>query len=362
MYDLLFLEQRFDIMKKNLNAEIHYAMKANANIKILKNLKRMGSYLDVVSIGEVRRGLDAGFSPQQMIFSGVAKTEKEIKQAIDLKIQQINVESISELQRISRCALEMKKKISIALRINPNVNIKTHPYIATGLLENKFGMSPESLSEAIEVIRKSKYIQLVGVSMHLGSQMHDLSAFEEGLLQLKKIFLELRKDFPQMKVFDVGGGLGIFYEHSSLDKEEKMFKKYAQIISKNTKDMGVTIQIEPGRWIVGHIGVLVSQVQYIKSHQKKNFMILDSGMNHLLRPTLYNAYHEIQPLKLIKKSSIQKYDVVGPICETGDFFAKNRNLPIVQEGDWVAILDCGAYGYSMSNQYNLHELPLEKCF
>lgn len=361
IYDLSFIKKRFLLMQQTLqDFEIYYAMKANSNLEVLRLLNKLGCSLDVVSGGEIKRGLDAGFLPDKIIYSGVGKTKSELELALELNIRQINVESLPELIRIIKIAKQKKTKASIVLRLNPDVDIQTHPYIATGLKENKFGMELSLLPELIKKIEEnSEHLYFKGISLHLGSQMHELTAFNDAILKLKPIFIDLQKRFPDFNVFDVGGGLGIKYEKQEFNYEEDLLKEYFQICSKNLNFKKIQLQTEPGRWIVGHAGVLLAQVQYVKSNMHKDFVIIDSGMNHLMRPSLYQAYHEIWPL--INSEDKIMVDVVGPICESADSIAQNRLIAKVTEDDFLVIADVGAYGFSMANQYNLHEFPKEIC-
>lgn len=361
VYDLDFIAQRFEAMTRALKGvRLFYAMKANSNPGVLSKLKSLGAGADVVSLGEIKRALECGFQPQDIVYSGVGKTKFEISEALKLGIYQINVESLPELERIGTLAREMGKNAQVALRLNPDVDIKTHPYIATGLKDNKFGMELSLIPALTSCLKSySDSISLVGVSLHLGSQMLEFSGYEEALQKLKKVYLDLQKDFPELKKFDFGGGLGIFYDRVDLELEESLLRQYAKITLETLGDLNCELQSEPGRWLVAHCGVLITQVQYIKETSAKTFVIVDAGMNHLIRPSLYEASHRIEPLR--KGTSAMVVDVVGPICESSDFFAKDRSLTTVKEGDFLAVMDSGAYGYSMASVYNLQELPLEVC-
>lgn len=361
VYDLDFIAQRFKAMSQALpNVRLFYALKANPHVQVLKKLKSLGAGADVVSLGEIKRALESGFSAQDIVYSGVGKTRHEITEALKLDINQINVESLPELVRIGEIAKSLGKKASVALRLNPDISIQTHPYIATGLKDNKFGIELSLLPELIDCLKTySQSVVLVGVSLHLGSQMLEFSGYQEALLRLKSAYLGLQKEFPSLQRFDFGGGLGIFYDRVDLETEERLLREYAKVTLETLTDLKCELQSEPGRWLVGHCGVLISQVQYVKQTPFKTFVVIDSGMNHLLRPALYEAKHGILPLR--KSTDSLKVDVVGPICESSDFFAKDLTLGKVQEGDFVAIQDAGAYGFSMASIYNLHELPLEIC-
>ncbi|MFS4459704.1 diaminopimelate decarboxylase [Bdellovibrio sp. HCB2-146] len=361
VYDLQFLEQRYQKMSEALKGvRLFYAMKANSHPQVLQKLKSMGAGADVVSLGEIKRALESGFGPEDIVYSGVGKTRFEIEEALRLGIYQINVESLPELERIGEMAAAKSMKASIALRLNPDIDIKTHPYIATGLKDNKFGMELSLIPALIACLQKYKSsLELVGVSLHLGSQMLEFAGYQEALLRLKNVYRDLQAQFPSLQRFDFGGGLGIFYDRQDLALEESLLQEYAQITLSTLTDLNASLQSEPGRWLMGHCGVLISQVQYIKKTSQKTFAIIDAGMNHLIRPSLYEAHHEIIPL--VKKSGAMVCDIVGPICESSDFFAKDRSITGVAEGDFVAVMDSGAYGYSMASQYNLQDLPLEIC-
>ena len=360
VYDLDILRDRFAQMREKLgDAEIYYAMKANSHPKILKELCALGSGVDVVSGGEIRRAQEAGFKPSQMIYSGVGKTHRELRLAIDMNLGQMNVESIPELLRIAGIAADLDKKANIVFRLNPDVDIETHPYIATGLHNNKFGMAFTDLPELRTILKQyPNQLNFRGVSLHLGSQMHKLSGFRDALKILRPVYQELQKEFPSVDTFDFGGGLGIFYDKQDIAAEESLLASYATIVNEELHGLKAKRQTEPGRWLLAHVGVLITQVQYLKKNVAKNFVIVDTGMHHLLRPTLYGAHHEIWSLAE-KKISTRKFDVVGPICESGDFIGKDCALPELSELDFIVIADVGAYGFAMHSDYNLQEPPQE---
>lgn len=361
IYDLDILRERFQLLREALpNVQIYYAMKANSNPRILKTLQELGAGADVVSGGEIRRASENGFSYEQMIYSGVGKTERELTSAINGNIRQINVESASELRRIGRIAKSLKQKTNVVFRLNPDVSIETHPYIATGLHNNKFGMAFSDLPELQTILREhADDIVFRGVSLHLGSQMHNLAGFRDALKILRPVYESLQNDFPSVDTFDIGGGLGVFYDKQDLAAEESLLREYAGIVHEVLQGLKANLQTEPGRWLVAHSGVLLSQVQYLKKTSKKNFVILDTGMHHLLRPALYQAHHPILPLEKRRGSSTVTYDVVGPICESGDFLAHDRTLSEVREGDFMVIAGAGAYGFAMRSDYNLQDPPDE---
>ncbi len=364
IYDLAIIADRYSKMKSALKGvDLYYAMKANSNIEILKFLQKMGCKIDVVSLGEIERALQAGFAAKDIVFSGVGKTVKEISNAIDLSIHQINVESLAELVRICEIAKSKNKQVAIALRLNPNISIDTHPYIATGLHENKFGIELSVLEEIKKfLLQNRQHLSLKGISLHLGSQMLEFSGLREALQILKKVYLDLKLQYPELHRFDFGGGLGIHYESTDLKKEEFLLAEYAQVIHQELSPLGAELQSEPGRWLVAHAGLLMTEIQYLKPTPYKNFIIVDSGMNHLLRPALYEAYHQIYSTRENSDKPVNSYDVVGPICESADFFGKSRSLHETQAGEFLVIADTGAYGFSMANTYNLQSLPQEIVF
>lgn len=366
-YHLGFVRMRAQQMQSALKGvKLYYAIKANTHPDILNVFKKNGIGVDVVSGGEIEHAVKCGFSYQNLVYSGVGKTRAELELAIKNDIYQINVESIPELNRVAEIAKVLNKKASVVFRINPDISIQSHPYIATGLKDNKFGIDTGQLDEVISTARShSSSLSVKGISLHLGSQMMEFTSLKDSLAKLKPIFLKLRSEFPECHRFDFGGGLGIYYEEQSLHKETSLLQSYADVVFSELDILKKTIpdleiQSEPGRWLVGHCGVLITQVQYVKKTPHKEFVILDSGMNHLIRPSLYEAYHGIQKLNR-KTSELEKsYDVVGPICESADFVGKNRRLPEVNADDFLVIRDCGAYAASMSSDYNLQKRAWER--
>ena len=371
VYDIDDVGMRYAAYEKalgGLNASLHYAMKANTNHGLLQRLARWGAGVDTVSAGEIRKALAAGVAPSKIIFSGVAKTKKEIAFAIDQKIKQINVESPAELARIIAIAREKKTLIDVAFRLNPDVNPQTHPYITTGFRENKFGMDESFLPELMQMLREAKdAVKLRGLTMHIGSLLFDLDVFREAAEKTLAVHHRLVKEGFDLDRFDIGGGLGIRYETGNADEELKMLASYGtmmrEVIAKHFgADSKIEILCEPGRMIVARSGLLVTEVQYVKRAPAKTFAIVDTGMHHLLRPALYQAKHRILALKAPSgpaATASQSYDIVGPICESSDVLAKNIELTDVREGDRLGIADSGAYGFSMASLYNSHELPRE---
>jgi diaminopimelate decarboxylase len=361
IYDLDILRERYRLLSEALpTAQIYYAMKANSNPRVLQTLRELGAGVDVVSGGEIGRAAESGFAPGEMIYSGVGKTVRELGAAIESEIRQLNVESISELSRIASIARELGRKARVVFRLNPDISIETHPYIATGLHNNKFGMALSDLPALKAVLQAEReHLELRGISLHLGSQMHQLGGFREALRILRPVYESLQKEFPTVTTFDIGGGLGIFYETMDIAGEEALLGEYAAIVHEELHGLRMELQTEPGRWLVGHAGVLLSQIQYLKKTSAKNFIILDTGMHHLLRPALYQAVHEILPLFRRTLAPEKLYDVVGPICESGDFLGHDRRMNEVEEGDFLVIADTGAYGYTMRSDYNLQAPPDE---
>lgn len=366
LYDIDDIQMRFRAYTKAFAGlakhTIHYAMKANSHPLILARLASWGAGVDTVSMGEIRKALQAGFSPDKIIFSGVAKTKNEIDFAVSTKIKQINVESPAELSRIIEISRAKKVITQVAFRLNPDVNPKTHPYITTGFRENKFGMDESFLPELIKMLRESKdAVKLRGLTMHIGSLLFDLDVLSEAMEKTLSVHHTLEKEGFALDRFDVGGGLGIRYETSDATDELEMLAKYGERLQATVaKHLPPTTEIlaEPGRLIVARAGLLVTEIQYIKKAPAKTFAIVDTGMHHLLRPALYQAKHRI--LSLHEGIGVKtSFDVVGPICESSDVLAKNVDLPEIKAGDLLAIADVGAYGFAMANTYNSHELPRE---
>ncbi len=358
VYDLDEIATTVDRFKRALGSqsEIHYALKSNAHPAILKLMKQKGVGIDAVSSGEIKAALDAGIPARDIIFSGVGKKISELQLALSKNIKSINVESIGELKRIAKLAREKKKSVAIAIRFNPDVDAKTHPYITTGFRENKFGMDKSFIPEIKRILKRNRLIQLKGMTIHIGSQLTNLSSFQEAIRKTIPYYKAFQAEGFPLEFFNVGGGLGIPYHSEYIPPLED----YGTMIQNELKDLGVKILCEPGRILVGPSGLLLTELQYIKSTPSKNFLIVDAGMHHLLRPALYNAYHNILPITR-REGRVKTYDVVGPICESSDFLGKDRKFKTVKEGDVFAILDVGAYGYSMASLYNAHPLPREIC-
>ncbi len=368
IYDLDDIERRSTALGQALegiNHGVHYAMKANANDTILRRLCSLGAGVDTVSGGEIQLAIEAGIHPEKIILSGVGKTVSEIELALRSRIKQINVESPQELKRIAAIAARLKVTANIVLRMNPDVSPKTHPYITTGFRENKFGLGESFLPELIEIFRASpQELKLCGLSIHIGSLLFDTGVMREAIDKTLKVYRNLQSMNFDLDRFDIGGGLGIHYETADDSKDFALISEYGLMVQDAFKDLKreprFELLIEPGRILVARSGLLVTEVQYVKRTPDKTFVIVDSGMNHLLRPALYGATHRILPLRQLT-SAAETVDVVGPICESSDFFAKNIALPRLQEGDLIGIADTGAYGFSMASRYNQHRLPSEVC-
>jgi len=329
-----------------LNPLICYSVKANSNLSILKSLVAQGAGLDIVSGGELFRALKVKCPAAKIVYASVGKTDKEIEAAITAGILFFNAESLAELKNINRIARNKNKITRVAIRINPDVEAKTHKYISTGKITNKFGIDLESAYKILLLRAKFKNLNICGLHIHIGSQITQGAPFVEAIKKVSHFIQRLKNRGMELEYLNIGGGLGIIYDQESPQTAEI----YAQEIVPLLKATGLKIIMEPGRFIVGNAGILVVKVLYIKQTPKKKFIIVDGGMNDLIRPALYSAYHNIWPLD--KKSKTEKADLVGPICESGDFLAKERLIGKVQEGDYLAVASAGAYGFSMSSNYN----------
>lgn len=331
---------------KEINPLICYSVKANSNLSILKTLVSQGSGLDIVSGGELYRALKVGCPAQKIVYASVGKTDNEITTAIKKGILFFNAESLAELENINRISKKLNKVTRVAIRINPDVEAKTHKYITTGKLTNKFGIDLKSAQKILLLCNKFKNLNICGLHIHIGSQITLSGPFVAAIKKVANFIQYLQNKGITLEYLNIGGGLGIVY-----DKETPQTAQiYANQIVPLLKKTGLKIIMEPGRFIVGNAGILIAKVLYIKNTPKKKFIIVDTGMNDLIRPALYSAYHNILPLE--KNIKTEKADIVGPICESGDFLAKERQLPKVKEGDYLAVMSAGAYGFSMSSNYN----------
>jgi diaminopimelate decarboxylase len=328
---------------------ICYSVKANSNLGVLSTLAAAGAGADIVSGGELYRALRAGIPPKRIIFDGVGKTRDEMRDALKADILMFNVESVSELRALDEVAREMGTRALVALRVNPDVDPQTHPYIATGLKNSKFGIPIDRALEAYDDAARRRGLEVVGVDMHIGSQLTKTSPFADAAARLGALVKMLRERGIAIRLLDVGGGVGIRYR----DEAPPSADDYARALIPLIKELGVTVLLEPGRSIVGNAGVLLTRVLYRKETPDKRFVVVDAAMNDLIRPALYNAYHEVRPIDERRQGNpVETVDVVGPICESGDFLAKDRPLPRSEEGDLLAVMGAGAYTSVMASNYN----------
>ena len=358
VYSTATLTRHFRLFSEALSPLPHlvcFAIKSLSNVAVLKTLGDLGAGMDVVSIGEYLRARAAGVPGERIVFSGVGKTRAEIRTALEGGIRQFNVESEPELLAISAIASGMGVTAPIALRVNPDVDAKTHAKIATGKSENKFGIPIARARAVYAQAARLPGLRVVGVDVHIGSQLTDLSPFEAAFQKVRDLTLALREDGHQITRLDLGGGLGIPYTRSN--EAPPLPTDYGWMIKQTLGDLGCEIEIEPGRLIAGNSGLLVAQVIYVKNGEGRDFLILDAAMNDLARPAMYDAHHDIVPVvEPAPGSPTQRFDVVGPICETGDTFARDRELPLLAAGDLVAFRSAGAYGAVMSSEYNSRPL------
>jgi len=337
----------FDSAFSSVKHLVCFSVKANSNIAVLKTLINQGGGVDIVSGGELFRALMAGADPKKIVYSGVGKRVDEIEFALQTDILMFNIESTQEPKVIDSVAGKLGNRARISFRINPDIDPKTHPYISTGLKKNKFGINIKKSLEEYRHAKRLKHIDIVGVDCHIGSQITDVAPFIDALKRIKELVVELQKEGININYLDLGGGLGITYDEETPPHPNI----YAQAIIKEVSNLNCMLILEPGRVIVGNAGILVTKALYTKKSEDKNFVIVDAGMNDLSRPTLYGSFHGIQPVKLMKRSEFVA-DLVGPICESGDFLAKDRKMPQFERGDLVAIMSAGAYGFTMSSNYN----------
>ena len=339
--------QVFDEAFADVPHLICYAVKANSNIALLGIFARAGGGADIVSGGELYRALKAGIPPAKIVYSGVGKRIDEIEYALREGILMFNVESPQELELIDETAARMGKRAGIALRVNPDVDPETHPHISTGLKENKFGIDVSRSLEAYRRAKRLSSLDIMGVSCHIGSQVTKTSPFVEALERIRRLIVLLREEGIAIRYLDLGGGLGITYDRETPPHPTE----YARALLEASREIDCTFILEPGRVIVGNAGILVTRVLYTKETEDKRFLIVDAGMNDLVRPSLYQAYHEIRPV-VDEDREERVYDVVGPICESGDYLAKGRSLPDQKRGELLAVMSAGAYGFAMASNYN----------
>ncbi len=339
--------QAFDSAFAEIPHIVCFAVKANSNLSILRLFAKEGSGADIVSGGELFRALKAGIEPQKIVFAGIGKTGEEIAEALRSKILMFNVESPLELQKINEVAGKLGLKARVALRVNPDIDPKTHPYISTGLKKSKFGIDIKRALQEYQLASALPHIEIVGIHKHIGSQITEVGPFVAAMEKILDLVARLKESGIEIKYLDAGGGLGIRYG----EEEPPHPRDLGAALLPMIKDLGCTLIFEPGRVIVGNAGVLVTKVLYLKSGETKNFVVVDAGMNDLIRPSLYDAHHEIVPIE--KRDAPQMTaDVVGPICESGDFLAKDRKLDRPEPGDYLAVMSAGAYGFTMSSNYN----------
>lgn len=350
LYSHATLERHFSVFDGAFSGISHitcYSCKANTNIALLRLIAKLGGGADIVSGGELAAALQASVPVEKIVYSGVGKTEEEISYAVRSGIAMINTESEGELRLVEAVGKRLGKRVPVSIRVNPEIDAKTHPYITTGLKKNKFGILWNDARRLYEDIARSEHLTAVGLSSHIGSQITEIPPFVDAVRSLKSMVAELSSAGISLRYMDIGGGLGITYKNELPPQPEE----YARAIKAEIKGMPLTLILEPGRVVVGNSGIFVSKVLYVKETSGKVFYVVDGGMNDLVRPSFYGAYHEIVPVRGEKAKKI-KVDVVGPICESGDFLAKGRKLPRLEPQSLIAVMGAGAYGYSMASNYN----------
>jgi len=362
VYSLATLMRHFKVFDEAFAKTRHivcFSVKANSNLALLRAFAKQGSGFDIVSGGELFRALKVGADPKKIVFSGVGKKRVEIEYALNTGILMFNVESEHELMALNEIAAGIGKRAPISLRVNPDVDPQTHPYISTGMKKAKFGVDIKKSLETYKRAVSLKNVEVVGVDCHIGSQLTSITPFVDALAKVREyldrvLAGEMKREGAQIRYLDLGGGLGINYH----DETPPLPEEYAKAIIQGLEGLDITLILEPGRVIVGNAGILLTEVQYIKETETKKFVIVDGGMNDLIRPALYGSYQAIQP---VVENNAQKIvaDVVGPICESGDFFAKDREIPQPERGDLLAVMSAGAYGFTMASNYNSHPKPPE---
>jgi diaminopimelate decarboxylase len=357
-YDLNVLDQTLMSCKaasEKFAFHVHYALKANFNEQVLKAIEKVGFGADCVSGNEVKKAIEIGFDPGKVVFAGVGKSDREINEALNSNIYCFNVESVQELGVINELASKQSKQARVAIRINPNVDAHTHQYITTGLEENKFGVNQWELPACVEELKRCSNLELIGIHFHVGSQITNLDVFKSLCLKVNELNIWFLERGFDLKVLNVGGGLGVDYHHpdeNAVNDFMSFFEIYDKFLERRT---GQEVHFELGRALVAQCGSLISRILYVKNGLKKNFLVLDAGMTELMRPALYQAYHKIENITADSANSIVSYDVVGPICESTDCFGKEVELPESKRGDLMAIRTAGAYGEVMASGYNLRE-------
>jgi diaminopimelate decarboxylase len=356
VYDFDYIENRYSTLKDAFAGKksmINYAVKANSNLSVIAHLAKLGAGADCVSIGEVNRALTAAVSKYKIIFSGVGKRDDEIREALQKDILMINLESEAEMKRVEMVAKELGKEARISIRVNPNIDPQTHPYISTGLHENKFGVEIDMAKRMYIYANKSEFLNPVGIHFHIGSQLTKLDPIRESAQIVADLVRSLKAIKIDIKFFDVGGGIGVVYD----DEVTIAATDYTQAIFHATKGLDITLLCEPGRYMVANAGAFFTKVLYEKVNDGKRFVIVDGGMNDLIRPSLYNAYHKIEAVGVEGEKT--EADVVGPVCESGDFFGKDVPLPPLEHNDLIVVQSAGAYGFTMASNYNTRAKPAE---
>jgi diaminopimelate decarboxylase len=348
--------QEFDQAMKGRNASLCYALKANSNLAVIKLFGDLGTGVDIVSVGEMRRALAAGITPKKIVYSGVGKKPSELMAALEAGVGQINVENSAELETLNAVAGQLGVKAEITIRVNPDVDARTHAKITTGRKENKFGVDIDLAREAYALAGKLPNLKVVGVAMHIGSQLTTLDPYRDAIGKVRGLITQLRADGHRIDRFDIGGGLGIVYS----DEKLPSIASFMQLVAQETDGLGCELTIEPGRRLVGEAGVLVAEVIVVKPGVSKTFVIVDAAMNDLIRPTLYEAWHDIVPVRRPRPDAATiRCDIVGPVCESGDYLAQNRDLAPLSAGDLIMVRSAGAYGAVMASSYNTRPLAPE---
>ena len=359
LYSSATIEERYKLFAgafAGKPAAIHYSLKANSNQAVIATLARLGAGADVVSEGELHRSLAAGIPANRIVFAGVGKTEAEMSAGLEAGIHQFNVESLPELEALDRVARAHGRRARVALRVNPDVDARTHRKISTGKAENKFGIDLGHVRETYGRAAAMKGLEPAGLALHIGSQLSDLSPYRAAFTRLAELTREIRADGHRVESLDLGGGIGIAYG----EEEPPAIADYARVVEETVGALGCRLLFEPGRWLVGGCGLLVTRVTFVKHGVERSFVITDAGMNDLIRPTLYEAHHAILPVvEPPSDAGVRRFDVVGPVCETGDFFAHDRPLPPVSAGDLLVLAGAGAYGAVMASTYNSRRLVPE---
>jgi len=356
VYDFDYIENRYNTLKDAFGGKksmINYAVKANSNLSVIAHLAKLGAGADCVSIGEVKRAITAGVDKYKIIFSGVGKRDDEIKEALEKDILMLNLESEAEMKRVESVAKELGKEARISIRVNPNIDPQTHPYISTGLHENKFGVEIDMAKRMYIYAKKSEFLNPIGIHFHIGSQLTNLEPIKESTMIVADLVRSLKAIKIDIKFFDVGGGIGVVYD----DEVTIDAAAYTQAIFQATKGLDMTLLCEPGRYMVANAGAFFTKVLYEKKNDGKRFVIVDGGMNDLIRPSLYNAYHKIEALGVEGEKT--PADVVGPVCESGDFFGKGVPLPPLSHNNLIMVHSAGAYGFTMASNYNTRAKPAE---